>query len=109
MSTFLSGVQKAVVANRVDDPEVFVTGSDLKNLLCARQLDERGVTHLGAQGDDVIGVVFDDASRLLGEGGSRSKQQQSCKRVSFHRTLIGICSGQIRNELRWETSANAQS
>ena len=56
---------KEIVANSVDNPEVFVAGSDFQNLLRAGQLNERGVAHLRAHTHDVVGVVFDDAGGLL--------------------------------------------
>ena len=74
----LRRMQKAVVAYGVDDPEVLIAGGDFQNLLRGRQLNQRGVAHLRADTHDVVGVVFDDAGRLLavGHGRSQAKQQR---------------------------------
>jgi hypothetical protein len=69
-------MQKAVVANRVDDPEILIAGGDFENLLGCRQFNERGVAHLCADTHYVIGVVLHDAGGLLAVGDGRSQAEQ---------------------------------
>ena len=73
MDAFLRRMQKAVVADGVDDPEVLVAGGDLQNLLRGGQLDQRGVAHLRVDTHDVVGVVLDDAGGLLAVGHGRGE------------------------------------
>ena len=76
VDAFLRRMQKAVVPNGVDDPEVLIAGGDLQNLLRAGQLNQRGVAHLRADAHDVVGVVFDDAGGLLAVGHGRGQAEQ---------------------------------
>ena len=78
VDAFFCRMQETVVAHGVDNPEVLVAGGDLQNLLRLRQLNQRGVAHLGVNADDVVGVVADDAGLLLtvGNGGNQTKHQR---------------------------------
>ena len=75
MDAFLGRMQEAVVAGGVDDPEVFVAGGDLQNLLRRRKLNQRRVAHLGVHTDDVVGVVLHHAGGLLGKAAGGGQQQ----------------------------------
>src|ERR1700677_4811045 len=61
VDAFLGRMKKAVVSNRVDYPEVLISAVYLQNLLCRRKLDEGGVAHPGANAQDVVGMVLDQA------------------------------------------------
>ncbi len=67
MNPGLGRMQETVVLHRLDDPEIFIAGRGFHDLLPRWDLDQRGVAHLGADGDDVVGVVVDDAGRAVGE------------------------------------------
>src|SRR6266404_8171119 len=85
MNPRLGRVQEAVVLDRLDDPEVFVAGRGLHDLFPGGNLDERGVTHLRPDGDDVIGVIVNDSGGALGKAESRcTGQQNSNQSVKFH-------------------------
>ncbi len=78
MDALLGRMQEAVVANGVDDPEVFVAGGNLQNLLRRGQLNQGGVAHLCADTHDVVGVVLDEAGGLLavGYGGGEDRVEE---------------------------------
>jgi hypothetical protein len=90
MDAIFSGMQEAVVADRIDDPEVFVPGSDLHDLLSGGELDEGGVAHLGADTDNIVDVVFHYSGSLLtvsyGRREAEQKRNDGCSRA--HENLL---------------------
>ena len=90
VDAFLGGMEEAVVAHGVDDPEVLVAGGDLQNLFGAGKLDQRGIPHLGVDADDVVAVVLDQAGSLLavGHGRSKAKQERDDRCSRAHENLL---------------------
>ena len=72
----LGRMEEAVVAYSIDDPEVFIAGGDLHDLLRAGQLNHGRVVHPGTDAHDVVGVVMDDAGGLLAVSHGRGKAEQ---------------------------------
>ena len=89
----LGRVQEAVIADRIDDPEVLIAGGDFQDLLGRRQLDQRGVAHLRANTHDVVGVVVDDAGRLLAVGYGCDQAEHQRKDGSAIHLFTSGCVG----------------
>ena len=66
MNTGLGRMQEAVILHRFNDPEILIARRSFHDLLAHRDLDQRGVAQLGADGDNVVGVVVNDAGRAVG-------------------------------------------
>ena len=60
----LGRVDVAEIVRAVDDPEFFVAGGEIENLLVIGKDDERREAQLRADGDDVFFGVFHDARRF---------------------------------------------
>src|SRR5579862_4058366 len=84
----LGRMQKTQVVGAVDDPEVFVSRGEMKNLLVSRENDEGGKPDLGADRDDLGLRVLYDPRRVLGldggEGTNRKEQAEGTEYGRFH-------------------------
>jgi hypothetical protein len=76
VNAFLRRMKEAVVAYRVDDPEIFVAGGDLQNLLRCRAVQSAWCSAFCADTYDVVGVVLDEAGGLLAVGHGRGQAKQ---------------------------------
>ena len=76
MNAAFCRMQETEVLHGVDDPEVLIASSDFDDLFRRRDLNHGGVAQLGANTNDVVGVVLDHASGALGCGTHCSRQKQ---------------------------------
>jgi hypothetical protein len=81
-------MQKAQIVGAVDDPKVFVSRGEIKDLLVGRENDERGKPDLGTDWDDLCLRVLYDPRSILGanksEGTNGNEQAESAVDKRFH-------------------------
>ena len=89
-------MNKAEVANHIDDPKILIARSSLHDLLCRRNFNQRRVLQLGKDRHNVLRVVLDGARRgVLGEcGGGRSESKSKDKRYAVH-GVISLALGVV--------------
>src|SRR5208283_3929529 len=90
----LRRVNKTEVADYIDNPEIFVAGRRLHDLLGCRNFDQRGVAKLGFDGHNILSVVVHGAGRLLAFAGKGGENNGGCggEGEEFHWTTpVCIC------------------